>query len=77
MDYEAILKDAGHKRVGLKNRPNTFRSFEDEINKQYSDDLQLTEPIGRESKRAGVLGYKMGMTHFWDRWGVHVPCTVI
>jgi len=36
LDYEAILRQTG-KKIGQKNKPNTFRSFEDEINKQYSD----------------------------------------
>lgn len=29
------------------------------------------------SKRVGMLGFKIGMTHFWDRWGVFTPCTVV
>lgn len=43
---------------------------------QYKD-LQMSEPTSRASKRTGVLGYKIGMTHFWDKWGAMVPCTVI
>lgn len=31
----------------------------------------------RLSKRAGLLGYKVGCTHFWDKWGKLQPCTVI
>lgn len=23
------------------------------------------------------MGYKIGMTHFWDKWGKLTPCTVI
>jgi len=64
------------KRIGVKNKPQTFRSFEEEINKQYSA-LQMTEPTSRYSLRTGIIGYKVGMTHFWDKWGMMVGCTVI
>ena len=76
LDYESILRNSGMKRIGQKNKPHTFRSFEDEINMQY-DELKTTEPIHRLSKRSGILGYKVGMTHFWDKWGAIVPCTVV
>ena len=65
LDYDTILRQSGMRRVGVVNKPNTFRSFEDEINKQYSE-LKVTEPTSRLSKRSGVLGFKIGMTHFWD-----------
>lgn len=29
------------------------------------------------SRRVGLLGYKVGCTHFWDKWGKLQPCTVI
>ena len=29
------------------------------------------------SKRSGLLGYKVGMTSTWDRWGIKIPLTVI
>lgn len=76
LDYETIIKESGMKRVAIRNKPNTFRSFEEEINRQYSE-LKATEPTSRLSKRSGVLGYKIGMTHFWDKWGAMVPCTVV
>ncbi len=76
LDYQKILRSTGLRRIGLQNKPATFRSFEDEINAQYKD-LKVTEPTGRLSKRTGVLGYKVGMTHFWDKWGALVPCTVL
>ena len=37
LDYEAILRSTGQKRIGVKNKQATFRSFEDEINQQYAD----------------------------------------
>ena len=64
------------RRIGVTGKQNTFRSFEDEINAQYAD-LQMSEPASRESKRVGVIGTKIGMTHFWDKWGALVPCSVI
>ena len=55
-----------------------FYSLEDQVNNVAGyDKLIETEPVDRHSKRVGLLGYKIGMTHFWDRWGVHRPCTVI
>jgi len=31
----------------------------------------------KTSKRTGVLGYKLGMTSIWDKWGTLHPLTVI
>lgn len=59
----------------MTNNATTFRSFEDEINKQFP--LVETRQIDRHSKRSGAIGYKVGMTHFWDKWGKLQPCTVI
>ena len=53
----------------------TYKNFEEEINGQF--DLQPTEATIRESKRSGIMGYKIGCTHFWDKWGCLVPCTVL
>lgn len=60
---------------GVKTKKATFRSFEDQINLHYQ--LQSNAPISRDSKRVGILGYKVGMTHFWNKWGEVVPCTVV
>ena len=75
LDYESIVRNCG-KRIALKNKANTYRSFEDQINAQYST-LKASEATSRNTKRTGVLGYKIGMTHFWDNWGAIVPCSVI
>ena len=72
VDYDGVLSS---NRYGIKNKTSTFTSFEEEINKQF--ELQLSEPATRESKRTGLLGYKIGMTHYWDKWGKLTPCTVI
>lgn len=63
------------KRYGVVNQTKTFKSFEDEINKHYP--ITPSAPISRLSKRVGLMGYKIGMTHFWDKWGKLTPCTVI
>ena len=52
-----------------------FSSFESEINAQYS--IEKSEPATNKSQRTGVIGYKMGMTHYWDKWGAMIPCSVI
>jgi hypothetical protein len=59
----------------LKNNLKSFRSFEEEINKNFK--LVPTRQADRLSTRVGVMGYKVGMTHFWDKWGKLQPCTVI
>lgn len=71
-DYQQIALENVH---GITNKKSTFRSFEDQVNSQYQ--LQKTAPTDRNSKRAGLLGYKIGCTHFWNKWGQIVPCTVI
>ena len=72
IDYEKIINA---RKYGITNNLKSFRSFEDEINSQFA--VQATKPADRLSKRTGVLGYKIGMTHFWDKWGKLQPCTVI
>lgn len=72
IDYDAILR--GH-QFGQTNKPSTFKSFEDAVNEHFP--VASTLPTDRLSKRVGLIGYKMGMTHFYDRWGKLTPCTVI
>ena len=52
-----------------------FRSFETEINSQFA--IKKTEASTDLTKRTGLIGYKIGMTHFWNKWGKLTPCTVI
>ena len=56
-------------------KADTFKSFQTEVNSQF--DVVQTEPIDKFSKRVGLIGYKMGCTHFWNRWGAMMLCTVI
>ncbi len=74
IDYSQFISPLQH---GLTNRRATFRSFEDEVNFQYASIIEKTAPQNRDSKRVGLLGYKVGSTHFWNKWGAMVPCTVI
>lgn len=71
-DYAAIAQTNRH---GLTNVNKSFTSFEDKINQQFQ--LKQTAATDRESRRVGLYGYKVGMTHFWNKWGQIVPCTVI
>jgi len=76
IDYAKIFEDPSNHPA--KREPCTFHSLEDQANAVAGyDKLQATEPIDRHSKRVGLLGYKIGMTHFWDRWGAQTPCTVV
>ena len=72
LDYESITNGA---KFGVRNNPSTFRSFEDEINSQFN--IVPVLKADRASERTGVIGYKVGMTHFWDKWGKIQGCTVI
>ena len=71
VDYESLYNDD----VAVSGKIDTFKSLESQINSQFQ--MTPSEAADRNSKRCGLLGYKMGMTHFWDRWGVLTPCTVI
>jgi hypothetical protein len=43
-----------------------FHSYDLMINNQYFSEVKKTEPIDRNTKRAGLIAYKMGMTHYWN-----------
>lgn len=72
INYASIISPKVH---GLTNRQSTFKTFELPVNKQFG--IVETGPIDRNTKRVGALGYKIGMTHFWNKWGQFMPCTVI
>mmetsp|Transcript_5923 Transcript_5923/g.5081 ORF Transcript_5923/g.5081 Transcript_5923/m.5081 type:complete len:332 (+) Transcript_5923:42-1037(+) len=56
-------------------RWTNFGSLEQEINSKFNVDHSV--PIHPDSRRCGAIGYKMGMTSLFDKWGVEVPCTVL
>ena len=64
IDYSAIINP---NIFGLTNKSKSFTSFETEFNKNFP--LKETGATDRHSKRCGLLGYKIGMTHFWNKWG--------
>lgn len=74
IDYEQLSSGGDKSTMGME----AFSSLEDQVNALAGyDKLAATEPVDRHSKRVGLLGFKIGMTHFWDRWGVHRPCSVL
>jgi large subunit ribosomal protein L3 len=54
--------------------PEDYRNRTDEINKNY--EIKKVEGT-KNSSRVGLLGYKMGMTAVWDKFGTIMPLTVI
>lgn len=51
-----------------------FFNIADEINKKFK--IKKVE-AAKELKRTGLLGYKIGMTGVWDKFGTWHPLTVI
>lgn len=65
----------GRNRSRTRVKFTEFGSLEEENNAQY--DVTHTPPIHRDSLRCGAIGYKIGMTHIFGKWGESIPCTVI
>ncbi|EGR34111.1 hypothetical protein IMG5_023250 [Ichthyophthirius multifiliis] len=69
--------------IPQKQPPGLFRKAdvvyfnpENLVNQKFKSQLKPISPT-KTSKRTGVLGYKLGMTSIWDKWGTLVPLTVI
>ncbi|KRX05030.1 Translation protein, beta-barrel domain [Pseudocohnilembus persalinus] len=50
---------------------------EDLVNKDLYTQIQKVENPGVQSKRSGLLAFKVGMTMTWDKWGQQIPLTVL
>lgn len=67
---------------GRRRFHKAFKPINDEVanNQKNYPDLQQVDlklEYGNHPKRAGVLGFKVGMMSTYDKWGVHIPLTVI
>ena len=62
-------------RANGPQRHDTFGSLEKDINSKY--DVKDVLPASINSRRCGAIGYKIGMTSIFDKWGIAIPCTVI
>ena len=47
------------------------------INEKFKNKIKTITPISKYSKRTGILGYKIGMTGTWDKFGTWFPLTVL
>ena len=45
------------------------------LNERFN--VKQRENVSKTSLRCGAIGYKLGMTAVYDRWGVYQPLTVI
>ena len=52
-----------------------YFNIAEEINKKFK--INKVENTTRELKRTGLIGYKIGMTGVWDKFGTWHPLTVI
>lgn len=52
-----------------------YRNMELEVNSKYK--INKVVPSGKDVLRTGIIGYKMGMTGVWDKFGIYYPLTVI
>lgn len=49
--------------------------YDEEVNQHFN--VEPVVPIGMDSRRAGLLAVKMGMTFVYDKWGAKIGCTVL
>lgn len=67
---------------GRRKYYSEFKPVNDELEnnrKNFPDVKMIDIPLeyGKHPRRAGVLGFKVGMMSTYDKWGVHVPLTVV
>ena len=70
----SILETEGLKDREVKRYIGTMNA-ERYINEQYN--VEKKENVPLNSRRVGAIGYKIGMTHAYDKWGFHIPLTAI
>lgn len=63
------LKDSDVRRFKGTMNPERY------VNEKY--DIYKRENVSINSRRVGAIGYKIGMTHIYDKWGFHIPLTAI
>ena len=54
----------------------TYMNMDFIINSKYYPQLEKM-PAAYKARRSGALGYKVGMTALWDKWGTRHALTVI
>lgn len=52
-----------------------FPDYVESINRKLP--AKFTRAASKSPLRCGVIGYKQGMTSLFNKWGVHIPCSVI
>jgi hypothetical protein len=62
-------------RVKRKYKWDKYGSLEHQINQDKPASLGARPDP--EKLRSGALGYKIGMTSIFDKWGKMIPCTVV
>ena len=61
----------------LSNKSNpAYMNVDNYINSRFYKTMKKHEADHR-SKRSGALGFKVGMTSLWDKWGTRYALTVV
>jgi len=70
---EKIWKEIAY--VKPEKKKVIYRNMELEVNAKFK--IDKVQPSGKDVLRTGIIGYKMGMTGVWDKYGIYYPLTVI
>ena len=52
-----------------------YIDYVNQINEKFH--VKPFVPTTKNVRRAGLIGYKVGMTTIWDKWGAAIACTVV
>jgi len=55
----------------------SYENVESLVNSNFFKEGVVTEHENHQGRRAGALGYKVGMTGVYDMWGIYHPLTII